>query len=424
MALRRADCARAERPLVSVHARQQRDRRRSSRSRKRADLVHAAGGLLHVDAVQAAGRIALRYRAPRRRPHDPVGPQDRRPAGRRRAGLGASATADRAADQRRRPGARLRGPEPRMSRRSPASARRRPWRPLGRPRRPHGGAARPPRGRPQAALPETRRSSATAPSGCPIRALFAVPGMKAETALIAFDLAGVAVSSGSACSSGKVGLERAGGHGRGTRLHAALRISLAGRPRRGRDLRRLMSQFACLDTSIRVRLNSRRVHVRKSTVSEAIMRKQWPHQGRSQALANRPYTDESNPRSLKPRAEGRMPAVQETVDQVRRSTSTSTSTASSPTSRSDKAPKGLNEDIVRFISAKKNEPEWMLEWRLEAYRRWLTMTRADLGARQLSDDRLPGRSTTTPRRSSRTRRSRSTRSIPRCSRPTRSSAFR
>jgi len=40
---------------------------------------------------------------------------------------------------------------------------------------------------------------------------------------------------------------------------------------------------------------------------------------------------------------------------------------------SDRAPKGLSEDIVRFISAKKNEPEWMLEWRLEAYRRWLTM---------------------------------------------------
>ena len=33
---------------------------------------------------------------------------------------------------------------------------------------------------------------------------------------------------------------------------------------------------------------------------------------------------------------------------------------------SDNAPKGLNEDIVRFISAKKNEPEWMLEWRLKA----------------------------------------------------------
>jgi Fe-S cluster assembly protein SufB len=40
---------------------------------------------------------------------------------------------------------------------------------------------------------------------------------------------------------------------------------------------------------------------------------------------------------------------------------------------SDLAPKGLSEDIVRFISAKKGEPEWMTEWRLEAYRRWLTM---------------------------------------------------
>jgi Fe-S cluster assembly protein SufB len=40
---------------------------------------------------------------------------------------------------------------------------------------------------------------------------------------------------------------------------------------------------------------------------------------------------------------------------------------------SDRAPKGLSEDVIRFISAKKNEPEWMLEWRLEAYRRWKTM---------------------------------------------------
>ncbi|MBL4721741.1 MAG: Fe-S cluster assembly protein SufB [Alphaproteobacteria bacterium] len=37
------------------------------------------------------------------------------------------------------------------------------------------------------------------------------------------------------------------------------------------------------------------------------------------------------------------------------------------------APKGLSEDTVRFISAKKNEPEWLLEWRLTAYRHWLTM---------------------------------------------------
>jgi Fe-S cluster assembly protein SufB len=39
-----------------------------------------------------------------------------------------------------------------------------------------------------------------------------------------------------------------------------------------------------------------------------------------------------------------------------------------------RAPKGLNEDIVRFISAKKGEPDWLLEWRLSAYRRWVTMT--------------------------------------------------
>jgi len=37
------------------------------------------------------------------------------------------------------------------------------------------------------------------------------------------------------------------------------------------------------------------------------------------------------------------------------------------------APKGLNEDIVKFISEKKNEPDWMLQWRLDAYARWLTM---------------------------------------------------
>jgi Fe-S cluster assembly protein SufB len=41
---------------------------------------------------------------------------------------------------------------------------------------------------------------------------------------------------------------------------------------------------------------------------------------------------------------------------------------------SDKAPVGLNEDIIRLISAKKEEPEWLLEWRLKAYRHWLTMT--------------------------------------------------
>jgi len=39
----------------------------------------------------------------------------------------------------------------------------------------------------------------------------------------------------------------------------------------------------------------------------------------------------------------------------------------------DSAPKGLNEDIIRFISAKKEEPEWLLDWRLKAFRHWLKM---------------------------------------------------
>ena len=43
----------------------------------------------------------------------------------------------------------------------------------------------------------------------------------------------------------------------------------------------------------------------------------------------------------------------------------------------EKAPKGLNEDIIAFISAKKDEPEWMLEWRLKAYRHWLKMASPD-----------------------------------------------
>ncbi len=44
---------------------------------------------------------------------------------------------------------------------------------------------------------------------------------------------------------------------------------------------------------------------------------------------------------------------------------------------SDKAPKGLNEQIIRFISAKKNEPEWLLEWRLKAFDHWKKMPEPD-----------------------------------------------
>ncbi|WP_274423968.1 Fe-S cluster assembly protein SufB [Chelativorans sp. YIM 93263] len=68
-----------------------------------------------------------------------------------------------------------------------------------------------------------------------------------------------------------------------------------------------------------------------------------------------------------------MPAVQETIDQVRLIDVDQYKYGFETLIESDKAPKGLNEDIIRFISAKKGEPEWMTEWRLNAYRRWLTM---------------------------------------------------
>ena len=68
-----------------------------------------------------------------------------------------------------------------------------------------------------------------------------------------------------------------------------------------------------------------------------------------------------------------MPAVQETVEHVRSIDVDQYKYGFVTDIESEKAPKGLSEDTVRFISAKKNEPEWMLAWRLEAYKRWLTM---------------------------------------------------
>ena len=68
-----------------------------------------------------------------------------------------------------------------------------------------------------------------------------------------------------------------------------------------------------------------------------------------------------------------MPAVQETIERVRNIDIDQYKYGFVTDIESDKAPKGLSEDTVRFISAKKNEPTWMLEWRLDAYRRWLTM---------------------------------------------------
>lgn len=68
-----------------------------------------------------------------------------------------------------------------------------------------------------------------------------------------------------------------------------------------------------------------------------------------------------------------MPAVQETVERVKRIDVDQYRYGFETLIESDKAPKGLSEETVKFISQKKNEPAWMLQWRLEAYRRWLTM---------------------------------------------------
>ncbi len=72
-----------------------------------------------------------------------------------------------------------------------------------------------------------------------------------------------------------------------------------------------------------------------------------------------------------------MAAVQETIDQVALIDVDQYKYGFETIIESDRAEIGLNEDTVRFISAKKNEPEWMLEWRLDAFARWKTMTEPD-----------------------------------------------
>ena len=67
-----------------------------------------------------------------------------------------------------------------------------------------------------------------------------------------------------------------------------------------------------------------------------------------------------------------MAAVQETVDRVRSIDVEAYKYGFVSPIESEVAPKGLNEDIIKFISAKKEEPEWLLQWRLEAFRRCFT----------------------------------------------------
>jgi Fe-S cluster assembly protein SufB len=68
-----------------------------------------------------------------------------------------------------------------------------------------------------------------------------------------------------------------------------------------------------------------------------------------------------------------MVAVKQTIDQVEALNPTAYRYGFETDVAVDKAPPGLSEDIIRLISAKKGEPAWMLEWRLGAYRRWVTL---------------------------------------------------
>ena len=169
-----------------------------------ARIVHQAGGLLHVDAIQAFGKISFDINSIGADLVHAFCAQDRRPQGCRRGGFGRGragvwsrccAAADRnwAA-----------GRAPRMWRgfRRSAPLPRRPW-----PRWTWTPAAcRASESSLEDGLKQTPGMivfSEAAPR-LPNTTLFTVPGLKAETAVIGFDLAGIAVSSGSACSSGKV----------------------------------------------------------------------------------------------------------------------------------------------------------------------------------------------------------------------------
>jgi Fe-S cluster assembly protein SufB len=80
-------------------------------------------------------------------------------------------------------------------------------------------------------------------------------------------------------------------------------------------------------------------------------------------------------------------------------------------------PRGLNEDVIRLISAKKQEPAWLLDWRLKAYRHWLTLTEPTWAKVHYPpiDYQAPSRGSSSTAW---------TKSIPNCGRPLRSSASR
>ena len=80
----------------------------------------------------------------------------------------------------------------------------------------------------------------------------------------------------------------------------------------------------------------------------------------------------------------------ETMDPIQASISQDYKYGFSSDIESESIPKGLSEDVIRLISSKKNEPEWLLEWRLKAYRHWLTMEDPLWHNVKIAPDRLSG----------------------------------
>jgi cysteine desulfurase len=170
-----------------------------------ADLVHAAGGLLHVDAVQTAGRIPCDIKALKAdlvtiSSHKIGGPQ----------GAGALVKASDAlhfADPLLRGGGQERGSRAGTENVAAIAGFGAAAREAGEGLAGEGGRVSALRERLEAGLLEIAKETVIFGAGAerlPNTTLFAVPRQKAETALIALDLAGIAASSGAACSSGKV----------------------------------------------------------------------------------------------------------------------------------------------------------------------------------------------------------------------------
>ena len=118
-----------------------------------------------------------------------------------------------------------------------------------------------------------------------------------------------------------------------------------------------------------------------------------------------------------------MPVVADTLSTVESVTQSGYKWGFETDIEMDLAPRGLNEDIIRLISARKQEPEWMLAWRLKSYASWLAMTEPHWAKLYYPPiDYQDSHYYAAPKK--RPARPVWTRSIPNCCAPMRSSAFR